>query len=177
MKDYVIEEIVAGPDARDGMERLSRQVCDYGIWNGAMQRLVAERLLCGLLTYTVYCEGETRYRLSFIYDLLTNMNAFLCDEKIESDDGWDENTDSGLSSVKSMIFRAANSIELLYEDRKIFMGEAECIGLKKGWCDLIHSAGYRDDVLDRAASGLEEALDLALSGEMHREEEKTVDCI
>lgn len=177
MKDYVIEEITAGLDARDGMERLSGQVCAYGIWDGVMQRLIAERLLCGLLTYTVYCEKEKRHRLSFIYDLLTNMNAFLCDEEIESDDGWDENTDSGLSSVKSMIFRAANSIELLYEDRKIFMADAECVGLKKGWCDLIHSAGYRDDVLDRAAAGLEEALDLALSCEMHREEEKTVDCI
>ena len=140
--------------------RLSRLICDEGEWNGAMQRIIAERLLCGLLTYVLRCEDGKRHRLSFVYDLLANINAFLGDKEIDTEDDWPD-WDSGLSWTKQMIFRCANSIELLHEDME--MEYAESIELKKGWCDLIHSAGYRDDVLEKAASGLEQALDSYLS--------------
>ena len=35
---------------RIGVVRLSQLICDEGEWNGAMQRIIAERLLCGLKT-------------------------------------------------------------------------------------------------------------------------------
>lgn len=147
---------------RSGVERLSRRICDEGKWNGAMQRRIAERLLCGLMTYVLRCEDEERHRLSFIYDLLANISAFLGDMEIDSEDDWPD-WDSGLTWTKQMIFRCANSIELLHEDMGMTMEDERSVELKKGWCDLIHSAGYRDDILEKVADGLEQALDSYLS--------------